>query len=56
MAVGSGPDTTPSKPPVWNDPRYRSLFFQAAPLILVIGFFLYIGNNTAENLERPHIA
>ena len=56
MAVGSGPDTTPSKPPVWNDPRYRSLFFQAATLILVIGFFLYIGNNTAENLERQNIA
>ncbi len=56
MAVGSGPDTTPSKPPVWNDPRYRSLFFQAATLIAVVGFFLYIGNNTAENLERQNIA
>jgi len=48
--------TKPSKPPVWNDPTYRAIFFQLLLLVLVVGFGLYIFNNTTANLERQGIA
>ncbi len=50
------PSAPPTKPPVWNDPRYRALFFQ----ILVLGAVILAGislvNNTLNNLERQGIA
>ena len=46
----------PRKPPVWNDPTYRAIFFQLLLLALVVGFGLYIFNNTTANLERQGIA
>ncbi len=39
----------------WRDPRLRALFFQALILIGVVGFALYILNNTLDNLERRGI-
>ncbi|MEZ5591775.1 MAG: amino acid ABC transporter permease [Gammaproteobacteria bacterium] len=48
--------TKPRKPPVWNDPTYRAIFFQLLLLVLVVGFGLYIFNNTTANLERQGIA
>ncbi|HER27123.1 MAG TPA: amino acid ABC transporter permease, partial [Rhodospirillales bacterium] len=46
----------PAKPPVWNDPVYRALFFQ----VLVLGIVVYLGyvlvSNTLYNLERQGIA
>jgi len=48
--------SVPSRPPVWNDPTYRAIFFQLLLLILVVGFGLYIFNNTTANLERQGIA
>lgn len=46
----------PAKPPVWNDPAWRALFFQ----ILVVGFVILVGvflvRNTISNLERQGIA
>ena len=47
---------TPGKPPIWNDPTYRAIFFQLVLLAFVVGFGLYIFNNTTANLERQGIA
>jgi general L-amino acid transport system permease protein len=54
VAVSSaGP---PAKPPVWNDPAWRALFFQ----VIVVGFVILVGiflvRNTLANLERQGIA
>ncbi len=46
----------PAKPPVWNNPTYRALFFQAVALAGVVAFGMYIFNNTTANLERQGIA
>ena len=46
----------PAKPPVWNDPAWRAVFFQVlavAFVILVAGFLV---SNTLSNLERQGIA
>lgn len=50
------PSVSPSKPPIWNDPTYRAIFFQIVLLALVVSFGLYIFNNTTANLERQGIA
>ena len=56
MTTESKSLTKPRKPPVWNDPTYRAIFFQLLLLVLVVGFGLYIFNNTTANLERQGIA
>lgn len=46
----------PGKPPIWNDPHYRSLFFQ---FILIVGlgvFLVFIVNNTLANMEARGIS
>ena len=46
----------PSKPAIWNDPKYRALFFQVV-LILGLGYFLVnIVNNTLGNMEARGIS
>ena len=46
----------PAKPPIWNDPVYRALFFQVLVLggVVALGFTLV--SNTLHNLERQGIA
>ena len=56
MAVQTQQAAVPAKPPVWNDPRYRALFFQALVLAGVIGFGAYLVDNTLTNLEKRGIA
>ena len=56
MAVETQRAAMPAKPPVWNDPRYRALFFQALVLGGVIGFGAYLVNNTLTNMETRGIA
>lgn len=56
MAVESEIGRKPAKPPFWNDPRYRAIFFQVVVLGGVILFFVYITGNTMRNLERQGIA
>ncbi len=56
MAVDVRDTLAPTKPPIWNDPRYRALFFQALGLGGVILFGLYMVNNTLDNMERRGIA
>ena len=50
----AGPPVVTTKP--WNDPKVRSIFFQAVLLIGVVSFGMYIFGNTAENLEKQGIA
>lgn len=47
---------TPGKPPIWNDPYYRALFFQIL-LIIGLGAFLFtIISNTLSNMEARGIS
>ena len=47
---------TPGKPPIWNDPHYRALFFQIL-LIIGLGAFLFtIVGNTLSNMEKRGIS
>ncbi len=40
----------------WNDPRFRSIFFQIVVITAVVGFAWYLFRNTTANLERQGIA
>jgi len=46
----------PAKAAIWNDPKYRSLFFQAILLALVVWGGISIFNNTTANMERQGIS
>lgn len=46
----------PARPPVWNDPRYRALFFQVLVLGGIILLCIFLVNNTLANLARQGIA
>jgi len=46
----------PAKAAIWNDPKYRSLFFQAVLLALVVWGGISIFNNTTANMERQGIS
>ncbi|MDP6774732.1 MAG: ABC transporter permease subunit, partial [Rhodospirillales bacterium] len=56
MAQETQHGAPPAKPAVWNDPKYRAIFFQVLVLALVIGFGAYLVNNTLDNLARQGIA
>ena len=46
----------PSKPAIWNDPKYRALFFQIV-LVLALGYFIVsIVDNTLSNMESRGIS
>ena len=49
-------DDAPSRPPFWNDPDKRAIFFQVLILAAVFAFFAYIFNNTLHNLEKRGIS
>ncbi len=46
----------PARPPIWNDPFYRAIFFQVLVLGGVILFGFYLVHNTLLNLEKQGIA
>lgn len=46
----------PSNPAVWNDPKYRALFFQAALIVGLVYFFYSVVNNTLSNMEARGIS
>jgi general L-amino acid transport system permease protein len=46
----------PSKPPIWNDPSYRAIFFQILVLSSVVALGYSLVSNTLDNLERQGIA
>ncbi len=45
----------PSKPAIWNDPKYRALFFQVLLIVLLGYFIMTIVNNTLSNMESRGI-
>jgi general L-amino acid transport system permease protein len=49
-------DSTSAKVALWNDPRYRSLFFQLLLVAVVIWLFWSMVDNTITNLQRQNIA
>lgn len=49
-------DLKPSKPPIWNDPKYSALFFQLV-LMIGVGYVIYsIVANTLNNMEARGIS
>lgn len=56
MAEGIIETQRPAKPPIWNDPVYRAIFFQVLVLGGVIALGYTLVSNTLANLERQGIA
>ena len=56
MAAESEYGKAPSKPPFWNDPVIRAVFFQVVVVVGVVGFLFYIANNTIDNMEARGIS
>ena len=56
MALDAKDRLAPSKPPIWNDPRYRGWFFQVVVIGGVLLFGFYIVNNTLDNMASRGIA
>lgn len=56
MSTQNDSPPVPAKAAIWNDPKYRSLFFQAVLLALVVWGGMTIFNNTTANLERQGIS
>lgn len=57
MASDTQPGAAPpAKPPIWNDPVWRGLFFQVLVIAAVVSFAAFLVNNTIANLERQNIA
>jgi len=48
--------TTPAKPKLTRDPKFRALVFQILSVITVIAFFAYIVHNTLANMEARGIS
>lgn len=46
----------PSKPPVWNDPKYRALFFQIVLIAALAYFFYAIVQNTLDNMTARGVS
>ncbi len=46
----------PTKPPIWNDPKYRALFFQVLLIAALVYFFYSLVSNALYNLESRGIA
>ncbi len=50
------PNLTPVKPPLWNNPQFRAIAFQAVALITIVIFGWTIFQNTQTNLRQLGIA
>lgn len=46
----------PSKPPIWNDPKYRALFFQILLIAVLMYFFYAIIQNTLDNMTARGVS
>jgi len=56
MAAESEYGQAPAKPPFWNDPAIRAIFFQVVVIVAVVGFLVYIVNNTIDNMAARGIS
>lgn len=54
MAVTQAPKSTAPKTSMINDPKVRGLFYQSIVALLVLAFFVWIGLNTAANLQAQN--
>lgn len=45
-----------AKPPPWNDPVVRSIFFQVVAVLLLGYFFYFIFSNTVANMEKSGVS
>ena len=52
----ASPPVPPAKPPIWNDPIARGIFFQIVVIAFVLGLGAFLVNNTINNLEKQNIA
>jgi general L-amino acid transport system permease protein len=52
-AVAAAP---PAKPPIWNDPVWRAVFFQILVITGVVVFSVFLVRNTLHNLETRGIS
>lgn len=50
------PELKPSKPAIWNDPRYRAIFFQTILILGLVYFLLTVVSNTLSNMEARGIS
>lgn len=55
MAIVTTPGA-PTKAAIYNDPRYRALFYQAALLVLIVLVGWYLVDNTLTNMAKRGIA
>ncbi|HIP95260.1 MAG TPA: amino acid ABC transporter permease, partial [Leucothrix sp.] len=46
----------PSKPPIWNDPKYRAMFFQILLISALAYFFYSIIQNTLDNMTARGVS
>jgi len=46
----------PSRPPIWNNPDARAIFYQVLVVAIVVGLAAYLIRNTMDNLHRQSIA
>ncbi len=46
----------PSKPPIWNDPKYRAMFFQILLIAALAYFFYSIVQNTLDNMTARGVS
>ena len=46
----------PSKPPIWNDPKYRAMFFQVILISALAYFFYSIVQNTLDNMNARGVS
>jgi len=46
----------PSKPPIWNDPKYRAMFFQILLIAALAYFFYTIVQNTLDNMNARGVS
>ena len=56
MAADAQEGLAPVRPPIWNDRRYRAVFYQVLVLAGVLLAGAYIVNNTLDNMESRGIA
>ena len=56
MAVESQAGPAPARVPFYNDPRVRSLVYQAALIIIVVLLIYGAAQNAIVNLQRARIA
>ena len=56
MTIGAAAATRPRRPPPWNDPRIRGIFYQILFVAVIAAFGAFLIHNTLVNLRRQNIA